>query len=201
MKARDTLRGIAHRSGGVFRSKEAAEFGVHWRDLYALRDEGVLVELSRGVFGFADAEMIPYLDMVVVSKRSLQGIICLNSALSFWDLTDEIPAEVHLAVPRGSRPPSINYPPTRVHVFAADTFELGREKVSLESGEEISIYSPERSVVDAMRLRSQVGTDVAYEALKRYLRRPGSSPGNLLQLARRLRVGGPVADALRVLTG
>lgn len=177
------------------------EAGVHWRDLYALRDGGALIELSRGVFRFADAEMVPYLDLVVVSKRSPQGAICLNSALSFWDLTDEIPVEVHLAVPRGSRPPSINYPPARVHVFASDTFELGRERIQLDSGEEIAIYSPERSVVDAMRLRGQVGSDVAYEALRRYLRRPGASPGDLLRLARRLRAGGPMSDALHVLTG
>jgi hypothetical protein len=42
---------------------------------------------------------------------------------------------------------------------------------------------------------------VTYEALRRYLRRPGSSSGDLLRLARRLRAGGPVADALEVLTG
>lgn len=97
-------------------------------------------------------------------------------------------------MPRGVRPPSIDYPPTCVHVFAADTFELGREKVLLESGEEITIYSPERSVVDAMRLRGQVGTDVAYEALRRYLRHPGSSADDLLRLARQLRAGGPMVD-------
>ena len=164
-----------------------------------MRDEGTLIELSRGVFRFADAEMITDLDLIAVSKRSPRGVICLNSALSFWDLTDEVPAEVHLAVPRGARPPSIEYPPTRVHVFAVSTFDLGREQFRLDSGERILIYSPERSVVDAMRLKSQVGTDVAYEALRRYLRRPGASPGNLLSLARRLRVGGPVSDALMVL--
>lgn len=201
MEACHALEDIARRSGGVFRARDAAQAGVHWRDLYALRDEGTLIELSRGVFRFADAEMTPYLDLVAVSKRSPRGTICLNSALSFWDLTDEVPAEVHLAVPRGSRPPSIHYPPTRVHVFATDTFDLGRELVRLESGEEIYMYSPERSVVDAMRLRGQVGADVAYEALRRYLRRPGSSPGDLLRLARRLRAGGPMADALEVLTG
>src|SRR5215210_6339606 len=152
-----TLEELARRLGGVFRARDAAVAGIHSRDLYALRDEGFLVELSRGVYRLADAEMSPYLDLVAVSRRSPQGSICLNSALSFWDLTDEVPAEVHLAVPRGSRPPSIDYPPTRVHVFAAGTFELGRERVRLESGEEICIYSPERSVVDAMRLRGQVG--------------------------------------------
>lgn len=201
METRRILKELFQHSGGVFRTRDAVNAGVHPRELYALRDRGDLIELSRGVFGFADALSTPCLDLIAVSKRSAQGIICLNSALSFWDLTDEIPAEAHLAVPRGSRPPSIDYPPTHVHVFAADTFELGREEIRLESGEEIDIYSPERSVVDAMRLRSQVGSDVAYEALRRYLRRPGASPGNLLRLARRLRAGGPMADALQVLTG
>ena len=201
MKKRRILEEVARRSGGVFRAKDAAEGGVHWRDLYALRDEGFLVELSRGVFRLADAEMSPYLDLIAVSRRSPQGVICLNSALSFWDLTDEVPAEVHLAVPRGTHRPRISYPPVRVHVFVAGTFELGRERVRLESGEEICIYSPERSVVDAMRLRGQVGADVAYEALRLYLRSPGASPGDLLRLARRLKAGKPMADALEVLTG
>ncbi len=201
MDKRHLLEDIALRSGGVLGTKDAIEAGVHRRDLYALRDEGFLVEISRGLYRLADAEATPHLDLIAVSRRSPRGAICLNSALSFWDLTDEIPAEVHLAVPRGSRPPSIDYPPTYVHVFAAHTFHLGREQVRLDSGEEIYVYSPERSVVDAMRLRSQVGTDVAYEALRRYLRRPGASPGDLLRLARQLRAGGPMADALEVLTG
>ena len=136
----------------------------------------------------ADDEATPYLDLVEL------GPFFLGS-----DRRD--PCRGPLAVPRGSRSPSIGYPPTHVHVFAADTFDLGRERVFLDSGEEIYIYSPERSVVDAMRLRGQVGSDIAYEALRHYLRRPGSSPGGLLRLARRLRAGGPMNDALEVLTG
>ncbi len=201
MEQQHILKDLAQRSGGVFKASEALEVGIHPRDLYALRDRGFLIELSRGVFRLADAEMIPYLDLVAVSQRSPQGTICLNSALSFWDLTDEVPAEVHLAVPRGAHRPVIDYPPVRVHVFAASSFGFGRERFRLDSGEEIFIYSPERSVVDAMRLRSQVGTDVAYEALRRYLRQPGASPGDLLRLARKLRAGGPMSDALEVLTG
>jgi predicted transcriptional regulator of viral defense system len=200
LKSRNTLENLARRSGGTFKTGDAVKAGVHPRDLYALRDAGFLVELSRGVFRLTDVEIDSYLDLVAVSRRSPQGAICLNSALSFWDLTDEVPGEVHLAVPRGAHRPSIDYPPTRVHVFAAYTFDLGRERVNLDSGEEIDIYSPERSVVDAVRLRSQVGTSVAYEALRRYLRRPGASSGELLRLARQLRAGKPVASALEVLT-
>src|SRR5215210_2018012 len=201
LEERRTLEELARRSGGAFKVGDAVEIGIRPRDLYALRDEGFLVELSRGVYRPADAEMNPYLDLVAVSWRSPRGSICLNSALSFWDLIDEVPAEVHLAVPRGSHRPRISYPPVRVHVFAAYTFDLGREGLRLDSGEEINIYSQERSVVDAVRLRGRVGTGVAYEALRRYLQRPGASTGELLRLARRLRAGGPMADALEVLTG
>jgi predicted transcriptional regulator of viral defense system len=187
--------------GGTITSKEAVEAGLQWRDLYALRDDGDLVEISRGVFRLEEAEPTPYLDLIAVYRRCPHGTVCLNSALSFWDLTDEIPSEVHLAVPRGSWSPIISYPPTRIHVFSAQTFDLGRELVDLGSGDEAAIYSSERSVVDAMRLRGLVGADVAYEALRRYLSRPGASSGKLLRLARRLRVGGPMAEALEVLTG
>ncbi len=154
LEERHTLEELARCLRDTFRARDAAEVGVHPRDLYALRDEGLLVELSRGVYRLADAEISPYLDLVAVSRRSPRGTICLNSALSFWDLTDEVPAEVHLAVPRGAHRPVIDYPPVRVHVFAASTFGLGRERFRLDSGEEIFIYSAERSVVDAMRLRS-----------------------------------------------
>ena len=201
LEGRRALEKLARRSRGAFKMRDAVELGVHPRDLYSLRDWGFLVELSRGVYRLADAEMSPYLDLVAVSQRSPRGTICLNSALSFWDLTDEVPAEVHLAVPRGAHRPRISYPPVRVHVFAASTFELGRERVRLDTGEKINIYSQERSVVDAVRLRGRVGTSVAYEALRRYLKRPGVSTGGLLRLARRLRAGGPMADALEVLTG
>ena len=157
LKSRSILEELAGCSGGTFKAGEATKAGVHPRDLYALRDEGYLIELSRGVFRLANAELSPCPDLVAVSRRSPKGAICLNSALSFWDLTDEVPAEVHLAVPRGSHRPSLDYPPTRVHVFAVVTFQLGRDKVLLESGEEISIYSPERSVVDARNAVEESG--------------------------------------------
>jgi hypothetical protein len=88
-----------------------------------------------------------------------------------------------------------------VHVFSARTFELGRGLLDVGSAEEVAIYSPERSVADAMRLRRRVGSDVANGALRRYLSRPGASPAKLLRLARALGTGGPMARALEVLTG
>ncbi len=184
--------------GPVFRSGQAVGAGVSWRDLYRLRDEGELIELSRGLFQLAEAAGSDNADFVAVCARAPHGMVCLDSALAYWDLSDEIPSEVHLAVPEGANRPTVNYPPTRVHVFNAATFDLGRKEVRQARGEHFWITDSERSVVDAFRMRHLVGESLAYAALQRYLARPRPKPGRLVELARELRVGGPVRDALRV---
>ncbi|MPZ61033.1 MAG: hypothetical protein GEU93_07010 [Propionibacteriales bacterium] len=184
----------------VFRSKQAIAAGVSWRDLYRLRDSGELLELSRGLYQLADKAGTGYIDFVAVCARAPHGMICLNSALAYWDLSEEIPAEVHLAVPEGSHRPRIDYPPTRIHVFRAETFEDGRTVVALERGETFWISDRERTVVDAFRLRHLVGEDLAHGALRRYL---GSRPklARVAELAQTLRVWTPLSNALNVLQG
>jgi predicted transcriptional regulator of viral defense system len=190
---------IARRVGGVASTSELIEGGARWEDLYRLRDEGALIELSRGIYRVADAPATAHLDLVAVCRRAPEGMICLNSAASFWDLTDEMPDSVHVAVARGRHRPNIAYPPTRVHVFAADTFALGRAQQTLESAETIVVSSKERTVVDLLRLRSRVGRDVALSALRRYLQGRDAKPGELLALARQLRVGTVMAKAMEPL--
>jgi predicted transcriptional regulator of viral defense system len=192
----DEILDIARHVGGVASASELIQGGARWEDLYRLRDEGALIELSRGIYRIADAPATAHLDLVAVCRRAPAGMICLNSAASFWDLTDEMPDVVHIAVARGRHRPSIAYPPTRVHVFAADTFALGRAQQTLESAETIAISSQERTVVDLLRLRSRVGRDLALSALRRYLQGRDAKPGDLLALARQLRVGTVMAEVM-----
>ncbi len=187
------------RIGPVFRSKEAVAAGISWRDLYALRDEGDVLELSRGLFQLADTSGIGNIDFVAVCARAGHGMIALDSALSYWDLTDDIPSRVHLAVPEGSHRPTIDHPPTTVHVFRAATFDLGRMEIREEGGERFWITDPERTVIDAFRLRHRLGEDEANRALRRYLAQPRPKLARLADLSRQLRVSTPVRSALRVL--
>lgn len=126
-------------------------------------------------------------------------MIALDSALSYWDLTDGIPSQVHLAVPEGSHRPAIDHPPTTVHVFRAATFDVGRIEIFEEGGERFWITEGERTVIDAFRLRHRLGDDEANRALRRCLAQPRPELARLADLARQLRVSMPVRSALRVL--
>ncbi|MCA1691713.1 MAG: type IV toxin-antitoxin system AbiEi family antitoxin domain-containing protein [Actinobacteria bacterium] len=192
--ALDRIRNL----GPIFRAKEAVDAGVSWRDLYRLRDDGDLVELSRGLYQLAEAAGTEGIDFVTVSARASHGMVCLNSALAYWNLSDEIPSTVHLAVPEGSHRPVIDHPPTTVHVFSASTFDLGRIEITLDHGERFQISDRERTIVDTFRLRHLVGEDLANAALRRYAGAHTDLP-RLAEYARVLRSWSPIAAALRVL--
>jgi predicted transcriptional regulator of viral defense system len=178
---------------------EAVVAGFSSTTLHRLRQKGELATVGRGVVQLPDAGMGMLSGLAVVSARVPRGTICLNSALAFWDLTYEIPQRVHVAVPRGAHRPSIDQPPTSVHVFDPDTFEVDRQQARTDVDEPFWVYSPERSVVDAMRMGRWVGRDVALHALRRYMAQPGASPVRLAELAREIGGSARLKPALEAL--
>ena len=185
--------------GRPFRVAEAVEAGVSRDTLAWLRKSGRLTAAGRGVLRFPDAGIGMLSELAIVSTRVPVGTICLNSALSFWDLSDEIPEAVHVAIPRSVRRPVISEPVTRVHVFDPTTFGLAREQARTDADEPFWVYSAERSIVDAMRMARWVGRDVALHALGRYVRRPGAKPALVAEIARQLGASASIRPALETL--
>jgi predicted transcriptional regulator of viral defense system len=183
----------------TFTTQEAGGAGLWRRDLYRLRDAGAVYELSRGVYRKSDAPETAHLDLLAVARRAPRAIVCLVSALAVHELTDEIPSVVQVAVPRGTYRPRIEYPRTEVSEFDAKTFHLGQDEWEVAPGERISVYSPARTVADAMRFRKQIGEPLALRSLRRYLERRQAQPAELLAIARALDVEGPVREAVQAI--
>jgi hypothetical protein len=182
----------------TFTTSTALGRGVHPRQLYRWRDDGDVVELSRGVFRQAEAPPATYPDLIAVALRSAIAIVCCRTAAAIHDLSDEIVPTVQIAVPTSHRPPRIAYPPTEVFRFDTANFELGLSRVEAAPGEWVRIYDAARTVIDLMRLRGRFGEPLAHAALQRYLRRRDARPPDLLDIAARLDVYGPVRRAVDV---
>ena len=109
-KALDIIR---HR-GGIIRTHEALASGIHRRTLYGLRDAGVIVSVTRGLYRIAEMEIPAQVNIVDVAKRVPNGVICLLSSLSYHELTTQMPHQIWIAIDRKARKPKIEYPPVRV---------------------------------------------------------------------------------------
>ena len=116
---------IIEAAGGLIRTKEALEKGVHRRTLYGLCAEGTIIRISRGLYQLSDIEIPAQIGLAEIAKRVPNGIICLISALAFHELTTQTPHYVWMAVERKTRKPKIEYPPLRVFFFSGDMFSRG----------------------------------------------------------------------------
>lgn len=192
------MRVIEETLPATFTTRTAREQGVHPRDLYAWRDAGEVVELSRGVFRRADAPPASYPDALAVAYRSPRAIVCCVSAAVVHELTDELPLAMQIAVPKRSHVPRIDHPPTTVLRFEESTFELGLSSFEAAPGEEVRIYDPARTVVELMRFRRRFGEPIAHAALNRYLSAPGARPALILEYADALGAAGPTRTALDI---
>jgi predicted transcriptional regulator of viral defense system len=166
---------------------EALTAGISRRTLYAMRDAGILRQLSRGVYRLASMPELQAPDLVTVATRVPSGVVCLISALAFHELTTQIPHAVDVALARGTEKPRIDYPPVNFHWFSDAAFTSGIETPVVD-GNTIRIYSAEKSVADAFKYRNKIGTDVALEALKKWRTRRAAPIERLVEQARICRV-------------
>lgn len=183
----------------VIRPRDADKAGMSRSGIYRAARTGRLERIARGIYLPPDAGAADW-DWIEAASRRPEATVCLVSALAHFDLTDTTPTALDVAIPRGTRPPA-GEAAIVWHQFDRATFEVDRVQSSIPGTDQpIGIYSPERSIVDAFRLHSEVGYEVARDALKEWLRRDGK-PSHLVDLASRLpRAKSPVLRALEMLT-
>lgn len=171
--------GAMRRLPQTFRYSDAREL-MNERRFRDLLTQGLILRLNRGLYRKADAE--GDLDLLEIAGRRPMATLCLTSALARHDLTDAIPGAYDIALPRGLRPVKTRTP-VEWHAFDRRTFDIGRQTLHLDTETTIGLYGAERSIIDAFRMRETEGYEAGNEALRRWLRRPGSEPGHLITMA------------------
>ena len=165
----------------IFTHADARSRGVSDRVLYGWRDRGQVEQLARGIFVQPDLPADP--DLIEIAVRAPDATLCLTTALARHGLVDDISPTIDVALPRSRRAPRATAP-VAWHRFDEDTFDIGRDEITVYEKLMIGIYDARRSIVDAFRLRHLYGEDLAVDAVRRWLAGRGNQPAELLDMAR-----------------
>ncbi len=185
-------------TGGILRTREALKAGIHPRTLYELRDSGQIEQLSRGLFRLAEMPSLSNPDLVAVALKIPKGVLCLISALAWHELTTQIPHEIYIALPRGTEPPRLNYPPIRRYSFSGKAYTEGIETHTVD-GVSLRVYCREKTLADCFKHRNRIGLDTVLEALKSYCQRGPVNTEMLLHYAEICRVKSVITPYLEAL--
>ena len=178
---------IFRQNGGQLRMSEAIGHGISRYSLYNMRDNGIIEQVSRGIYRLVDLPPITNPDLVTVSLRFPKAVICLISALSYHQITTQIPHKISVAVPRNARMPSLDSPPVHAYKFSDEAFNAGIEKHQID-GVTVQIYNPEKTLADCFKYRNKLGMDVVLEALKIYATQRKPDLGRLVKYSKICRV-------------
>ena len=188
MKKKDErIYKVFKKHNGFARTKNILSAGIHSRDVKRARDAGQIIRVKRGLYRLTNIPLISHQGFIDLAYVVPEGVICLLSALSYYELTTFNPSVISMAICRGSREPKIEYPPVEFYHFSKKQFKAGISKTKIK-GHEISIYNPEKTICDCFRYRNKLGLDIAKEGLSEYLKRKDRNLEKLLEFAEICRI-------------
>ena len=174
------------RAKGMARARELALIGVAGETLQQLLRSGVIVRLSRGLYGAPDRPRTEHDQLAQLAIKYPGMVFCLLTALQVHGLTTQAPHEVWVALTPNARAPQIDYPPLRIVRFFNPGLEL--EQISLDGVVSIPVTSVAKTVVDCFKFRHKIGLDIALEALRDAWRQKKVTMDELWEVARLCRM-------------
>ena len=170
----------------IFSSANGREAGIPPRMLAYFCAKGQIERVSRGMYKINNLDFeseFEWEDLAVTALSIPNGIICLISALCYYDLTDEIMREFWIAVPHTTTSPTRE----NAHIVRMRNISFGQTTTKI-GGQKLKIFDRERTIVDSFRYLDK---ETALKALQAYLktsqdRKPDID--KLLRYAKKLRV-------------
>lgn len=105
--------------------------------------------------------------IVVISKKYPSGIITMDSAFYYYNLTDVIPQKVYLATNRNTNKITDE---EVVQIFMSkDILDVGKIEIEV-NGNVVNIYDKERLLIELVRKRASIPFDYYKEIIENYRR-------------------------------
>lgn len=199
-KVSEKLSFLFQQQNGIARTKDIVRLGITTYIIRKLVDKGDLIRIKQGLYRKADFQQKYGNDeFVEASKLVPKGVICLLSALSYYELTTYNPWEHYIAIPRDSKKPKLpDYPPIKIIYFSENQYKTGITETEIE-GVNVNIYDREKTICDIVRYRDRLGMDIAKEGLQNYLQSPHKNINKLMIYAEKLRIRTVLQTYLEVL--
>ena len=192
---------------GMARLSEFIKEGVTATAVSRMARSGQLVQLSRGLYQLPDAPLDANHSLAEAAKRVPKGVICLDSALAFHELTDRTSRYIWMAIGVREWRPRITNPPIQIMRFGPKVLETGIETHLIENVS-VRIYSPAKTIADLFchahrqqrRYGSKVGLTHALQGMKEALRRRKATPADIARYSVEAGIWKKVQPYLEALT-
>ena len=197
-KIKEKIKEVFYVNNGYIRTKDLSSKGINRRYLRDLINEGVIERIKQGLYKWKDTKFDVEEELINVSKIIHNGVICLVSALAYYELTSYTPGEYTIAVRRNYNIKLPDYPPIKLYYFSEKYYMDGVEKIDI-NGNIIKIYNIEKTICDCIRYEDKISKDIIIESIKEYVKRRDKNISKLMKYAAQAKLKDVVQKYIEVL--
>jgi predicted transcriptional regulator of viral defense system len=179
-------------SGGTIRTHELREPRAYYGINKGIKS-GDVIRIKNGVY------MLPEelaTTMVDVERIVPGGVVCMYSAWDYYGLTTQIPDGFYVAIEKHRKVVAPEISGIVLCYWEEKYCKMGVEEADI-ANHKVKIFCIEKSVCDAIKFRNKIGTEVAVEILRNYLKRKNRNISRLMDYAKQMRVLSP--DEMKML--
>jgi len=187
---------MAEGNNGVVTTAMVVAAGFSRGNIKYLEDKGLIEKSARGVY------ILPEVwddEMFNLQNRFKRGIYSHETALFLWDLTDRTPNAYSMTFPTNYNLTKPKEEKIRCTQCKDVFYDFGIVETNTPGGNEVKVYSIERTLCDILRPQSDVDIQVVAEAFKRYAKRKDKNIPVLSEYAKLLKVEKRLRAYLEVL--
>jgi len=177
------IKALFDRNMGFLKKTDVPDRKSYLRILKMV-ETGEVERVKRGVFCFAHTMSEVMID---VEKIVPNGVLCMYSAWFHYQLTTHIAQSHCIAIEKNRKVVLPEYPPITLYYWQQKYYELGVVSQIID-GYTVNIYDLEKSVCDAVKYRTKIGTEVSSEILRNYLKRRDRDISKLIEYSKKMRV-------------
>lgn len=197
-KIQKELKELFFNNKGYATTKEISNKGVNRYYISNLQKSGVITKIKTGLYKWSEYDFQYNYELVDVIKIVPNGVLCLTSALAYYNLTTMNPWQYEVAMERDRKIVIPDYPPIKLVYFSKDQFVTGISEVDID-GYMIKIYDVEKTVCDCIRYRNKIGIDIVKETLNEYIKKSDKDFNKLMEYAKVCRIQKILKEYLEIL--
>ena len=175
---------LTENTNGYFSLKTAAEFGITRWQLQELLRNGEIQKVSYGLYALKN--VIPD-ELFITQLLSPRAIFSHESALFFNGYSDQVPFRYTISVPHGYISKNLSEQYDVRHV-AKESVEEGINIIKSELGNDLRVYSIERTLCELLHKPSDLDKERFIPAIQKYLRSKNKDILTLMHFAKMFRV-------------
>lgn len=177
------------------KTETANEYGISNERLRLLEKQGEIEKVDYGLYVHKDTPI----DLLYIYQQRRRVIYSHETALYLHDLTDRDPLNYSGTVTKGYNSKKLKELGFDIYYTKKEWYSVGVVKVKTSFGNDVRVYSMERTLCDLLKSKHRLEKSLIIEAFQTYIKRSDKNLHDLMKMAKLFKVENKVRTYMEML--